>query len=178
MVNFGQMNKQQPQAAAPAQVTGDVLTVDFTGVDVSTRDFSIPDGTYAVAVLDVPQVKVYQPTGPNSKIPAGTKFIEFVLQIQGRDDGDTTHQGLRLWHKCYLQPQQLWVLRKTLECLGIPTQAGMNQIPLSECKGLWMGVKVVNKKSGEKMYPNITEMFSLATQEDQAQAAPVDGGSL
>jgi len=128
------------------------LTVDFTNVE--SREV-LPEGEYIVVVDDI-EVREGQKD----------KYLNWTLKVSTGQ-----FEGRKLFNSTSLSPQSLWVLRNTLDALGVKTASAKFQLDLDSYIGLSMGVRVEHKVFEGKKRAKIVDVFPLeeASEEEPAE---------
>lgn len=121
---------------------GKTFKVDFT--DVETREV-VPEGDYGVEVVSVEEREGQK--GP---------YLNWELKVV-----TGPFVGKKLWYVTSLAQQSLWVLRATLEALGLKTPSSKYEFNLDFVIGRTMGVKVEHRIFEGKTRAKITDIFPL-----------------
>jgi len=128
------------------------LTVDFTNVE--SREV-LPEGEYIVKVADI-------------EVREGQKgnYLNWTLEV-----ATGQFEGRKVFNSTSLSPQSLWVLRNTLEALGVKTNSSKFQMDLNSYIGLTMGIRLEHKVFEGKKRAKVVDVFPLeeASEEEPAE---------
>jgi len=122
-----------------AKEGANIITVDFTGVEVGGGRVHIPEGDYALKIEKVKNAK-----GEES----GKAYLDLTFKVT---KGEKKGVGKSLRHSCSLQKQSLWNLRNLLEACGmqVPSKAvksDTNKLVGKECAGTVVDDEYEGKK--------------------------------
>ena len=134
------------------------IALDFTNVE--SREL-LPEGEYAVEVKEIEQRE-------GNKGP----YLNWELQVCAGQ-----FKGRKIWNVTSLAVQSLWVLRATLEALGVQVPGGKFILQPDAYKGLKMGVRLVHRVHDSKTRAKVESVFPLVnevTTEDEEPAKIID----
>jgi hypothetical protein len=162
-----QQKQNAQQTNYEAKLSGGDIYIDegeMTTQNLQTV-IEIPDDEYLVKVTNV----------ITKSSQSGEPYIELELTIQE----DPKYAGLHLKHRVFFTAKSMARRQECFRALNVKpvkdTATGKMKVPIDALKGLWMGVKVVNKPYqgtdpryiGRK-FPEVNNCFSL---ENMGQAA-------
>lgn len=134
---------------AKTKKKGNVVTVDFTGVEAG--GVTVPEDKYEVEVE-----VVNSETSDNDN-----DYLAWEFKIS-----EGKQKGKKLWHNTSLQQQSLWALRGLLEALGIEIPDEPLDLDLEDLVGRTVGVEVQHETYNKKTKARIVDFFEIGAEEE------------